>query len=57
MSDNKNLHGNAPDKSNVALLLIDVISDFEFEDDAKIFKHALPVAQKLAALRKKAKAV
>ena len=56
MSDNKNLHGNAPDKSNVALLLIDVISDFEFENGEKIFKHALPMARKLAALREKAKA-
>jgi len=56
MSDNKNLHGNAPDKSNVALLLIDMISDFEFEDGEKIFKYAMPMARKLAALREKAKA-
>lgn len=56
MSDNVNLHGSAPDKSNVALLLIDVISDFEFEDGEKIFKHALPMARKLAALREKARA-
>ena len=48
MSDNKNLHGNAPGKSYVALLLIDMISDFEFEDGAKIFKHALPMKRKLA---------
>jgi len=32
MSRNANLHENAPDKSKVALLLIDMISDFEFED-------------------------
>ena len=55
MSNNEDLHGNAPDKSNVALLLIDVISDFEFEDGAKLFKYALPMAKKLAALREKAK--
>lgn len=55
MSNTEDLHGNAPDKSNVALLLIDVISDFEFEDGAKLFKHALPMAKKLAALREKAK--
>ena len=55
MSNNEDLHGNAPDKSNVALLLIDVISDFEFEDGEKLFKYALPMAKKLAALREKAK--
>jgi len=37
------------------LLLIDIISDFEFEDGEKLFKHALPMARKLAALREKAK--
>lgn len=52
---NADLHGNVPDKSNVALILIDVISDFEFENGDKLFKHALPMAKKLAALRKKAK--
>lgn len=52
---NADLHGNVPDKSNVALLLIDVINDFEFEGGEKLLKHALPMAQKLAALRKKAK--
>jgi nicotinamidase-related amidase len=52
---NADLHGNVPDKSNVALLLIDVINDFEFENGEKLFKHALPMAKKLAALRKKAK--
>ena len=55
MPKNADLHGNAPDKSNVALLLIDVISDFEFTAGDKLFKNALPMAKKLAALREKAK--
>jgi nicotinamidase-related amidase len=55
MSNTEDLHGNAPDKSKVALLLIDVINDFEFEDGAKLFKNALPMARKLAALREKAR--
>lgn len=38
MSNTEDLHGNAPDKSKVALLLIDVINDFEFEDGAKLLK-------------------
>lgn len=55
MSKNEDLHGNAPDKSSVALLLIDVISDFEFEDGEKLFVNALPMARNLAKLRKTAK--
>lgn len=56
MSDNESLHGNAPDKSSVALILIDVISDFEFEDGEKLFKNALPMAENLARFKKRAKA-
>jgi nicotinamidase-related amidase len=41
-------------KSKIALLLIDVISDFEFEDGKELFKFALPVAQCIAALKKRA---
>jgi len=49
------LHGNAPDNSPVALLLIDVINDFEFDEGAEaLFKHALPAAKKIAALKKRA---
>ena len=55
MSNTEDLHGNATDKSKVALLLIDVINDFEFKDGAKLFKNALPMARRLAALREKAK--
>ena len=29
---NEDLHGNAPDKADVALLLIDVINDLEFPE-------------------------
>ncbi len=38
MPRNTDLYGNAPDKSNVVLLLIAIISDFEFEDGEKLFK-------------------
>jgi nicotinamidase-related amidase len=55
MPESKDLHGNAPDKSNVALLIIDIISDFEFEDGEKLFKYPLPMARKLADLKQKAK--
>jgi nicotinamidase-related amidase len=55
MSKNEDLHGSAPDKSKVVLLLIDLIGDFEFENGDRIFKYALPAAEKIAALKKKAK--
>ncbi len=52
---NEDLHGNVPDKSDVALLLIDVINDLEFESGEKLLKHALPMARKIAALKQRAR--
>lgn len=54
MSKNEDLHGSAPDKSKIALLIIDMISDFEFEDGEKLFVNAEPVAENIARLKKKA---
>jgi nicotinamidase-related amidase len=45
------LHGNAPDKSAAALLIIDVINDLEFEDGEKLLEFALPAAKQLRALK------
>jgi nicotinamidase-related amidase len=55
MSQNEDLHGNAPDKSEVALLLIDVINDLEFGDGEKLLPHALEMARHLARLKQRAK--
>jgi nicotinamidase-related amidase len=52
---NEDLHGFVPDKSNVALLLIDVINDLEFESGGELLRHALPMAERLARLKKRAK--
>lgn len=52
---NEDLHGNVPDKAEVALLLIDVINDLEFETGEQLLKFALPMAEKIAALKKRAK--
>jgi nicotinamidase-related amidase len=46
----------APDKSAVALLLIDVINDLEFDGGEKLLVHAVPMAAALAALKARAKA-
>jgi nicotinamidase-related amidase len=45
----------APDTAPVALLLIDVINDLEFEGGADLLLHALPMANALATLKRRAK--
>ena len=52
---NEDLHGNAPDKSDVALLLIDVINDLDFPEGDQLLRYALPMAHKIAALKRRAK--
>jgi nicotinamidase-related amidase len=52
---NEDLHGNAPDKSAVALLLIDVINDLDFPGAAELLRYALPMARQIAALKERAK--
>jgi nicotinamidase-related amidase len=47
------LHGNVPDTCPVALLLVDVINDLEFEDGDALLVHALPMAERLAALARR----
>ena len=56
MPGTKDLHGSAPDKSGAALLLIDVINDFEFEEGEELLRLALPVARNITELKKRAKA-
>ena len=51
----ENLHGNVPDSSGAALLLIDVINDFEFDGGEKLLEQALPVARNIAKLKQRAK--
>jgi nicotinamidase-related amidase len=51
----KDLHGNVPDQSGAALLLIDVINDFEFEGGETLLEIALPVGKNIANLKRLAK--
>jgi nicotinamidase-related amidase len=51
------LHGSAPDHHHTALLLIDVINDFEFPRGDELFNQALPIAPKIAELKKRARAI
>ncbi len=52
---NHDLHGNVPDESDVALVLIDVINDLEFEGGERLFPAALAAADRLAALAGRAR--
>jgi nicotinamidase-related amidase len=53
-SKNNDLHGNAPDKSDVALLIIDVINDLEFPEGEQLLRFALPMARQIADLKRRA---
>jgi nicotinamidase-related amidase len=55
LSRSRDLHGAAPDKCPVALLLIDWINDLAFEEGEKLFPQALAAAKATAALRRRAK--
>ena len=52
---NQDLHGNAPDSHPVALMLIDVINDLEFDTGAKLLKPALRAAACIAELAQRAR--
>ena len=52
---NIDLHGSAPDKHRFALLLIDVINDFDFPEADQLLKHARPMARILLRLKRRAR--
>ncbi len=52
---NDDLHGNVPDTANGVLVLIDVINDLEFEGGEELLRQALPMARRLAALKRRAR--
>lgn len=52
---NQDLHGNVPDESPVALLLIDLINDFEFEGAEPILESLHSIIDPIASLIKKAR--
>jgi len=51
---NPDLHGSAPDKSGMALLLIDVINDLEFPEAEQMLDAAMKMARQIARLKKRA---
>ena len=55
MSQTKNLNGNAPDKSEVAIVLIDVINDLEFPEGDQLLETALSAARNIKRLKERAR--
>jgi len=51
---NVDLHGSAPDKHKFAVLLIDVINDFDFPGVDQLLKYARPMARVLLRLKQRA---
>ena len=49
------LHGNAPDKCPVAVLLVDVVNDLEFPGNAQILRSAKAMATRLYTLLQRAR--
>jgi nicotinamidase-related amidase len=52
---NQDLHGSVPESAEVALLLIDVINDLEFEGAEDLVKESVPMAHRLDRLRRRAR--
>jgi nicotinamidase-related amidase len=54
-SQANNLNGNAPDKAEIAIVLIDVINDLEFDEGEQLLEAALPAARNIARLKQHAR--
>ena len=52
---NQDLHGSAPDKCEIALLLIDVINDLDFPEASQLLRYARPMERKISGLKDRAK--
>lgn len=52
---NETLHGSVPDTHSVALLLVDVINPLDFPEADQLLRYALPAAEQLADLKRRAR--
>jgi nicotinamidase-related amidase len=52
---NQDLHGFVPDSCPLALVLVDVINDMEFEGGERLLETAFPAAERIAALKARAR--
>lgn len=54
-SKNDDLHGNAPDRSDTALLLVDVINDLDFPQNQELMQKSALLAKRIAKLKHRCK--
>ena len=52
---NEDLHGSAPDKSETALLIVDVINDLDFPEANQLLRFIPAMSRKLERLKRRAK--
>jgi hypothetical protein len=52
-ANDDDLHGSVPENCEVALLLIDVINDMEFEGSEALVEQAVPMARRIAELKRR----
>jgi nicotinamidase-related amidase len=52
---NADLHGSAPDKSEIALLIVDVINDLDFPEAKQLARFIPALADQIARLKRRAK--
>jgi nicotinamidase-related amidase len=55
-ANNPDLHGSVPEDCTVALLLIDVINDLDFEGSEALVAQSEPMAKRILELKRRAKA-
>jgi nicotinamidase-related amidase len=53
---NQDLHGNAPDRSLAALVIIDMINDMDFPGAEEMMSAAVAAAERIAELKRRARA-
>ena len=54
-SKSDDLHGNAPDRSSVALLLVDVINDLDFPQNDQLLRESAQLAKRIAKMKQRCK--
>ena len=52
---NPDLHGSAPDKSETALLIIDIVNDLDFPEANQLMRYAPAMARRIAKLKARTK--
>ncbi|MFN2397865.1 MAG: cysteine hydrolase family protein [Gemmatimonadaceae bacterium] len=53
--ETRNDHGNSPDHCRASLVLVDVINDMQFDGATSLLRHAIPMARRLKALKRRAR--